>query len=200
MTLDGRIATRTRDSHWITGTQSRRWAHRNLRARVDAVIVGAGTVLADDPALTNRSRLRHQPLRVVVCGRRPLWPRAKVLCDGGPTLLAVPAQFRAPPGAQTVVAGRVWKVDLGHLMRALLERGVRRVLVEGGGELLGSFFDQGFVDQVAVFVAPRIVGGISAVQPVGGRGVARMEDALSLAHVREEKLGPDRLVEGYLVG
>jgi len=164
------------------------------------VIVGAGTVLADDPALTNRSRLRHQPLRVVVCGRRPLWPRAKVLCDGGPTLLAVPAQFRAPPGAQTVVAGRVWKVDLGHLMRALLERGVRRVLVEGGGELLGSFFDQGLVDQVAVFVAPRIVGGISAVQPVGGRGVARMEDALSLAHVREERLGPDRLVEGYLVG
>ena len=199
MTLDGRIASREGDSKWITGERARTWARRNLRARVDAILVGSGTVLADDPALTTRSR-GPQPLRVVVCGRRPLWPRAQVLRDGGPTLLAAPAQFRAPPGAEVLVAGRLWKVDLRQLLDGLHARGIRRVLVEGGGELLGSFFDAGLVDQVAVFVGPRVVGGISAIQAVGGRGRARMASALEVTEATRRTLGPDLLVEGYLAG
>jgi len=199
MTLDGRIASREGDSKWITTDRARTWARRNLRARVDAILVGSGTVLADDPALTVRSR-GPQPLRVVVCGRRRLWPRARILRDGGPTMIAAPSQFRAPPGADVLVAGRMWKVDVRLLLEGLHARGIRRVLVEGGGELLGSFFDAGLVDQVAAFVAPRIVGGISAVQAVGGRGRARMASALELREATRRSLGPDLLLEGYLDG
>ena len=198
MTLDGRIATRSGDSKWITAEKTRRWTHRHLRARVDAILVGAGTVLTDDPALTNRSGRGRQPLRVVVCGRRPLWPRSKVLRDGGPTLLAVPQQFRAPPDADVVVCGRLWKVDPHRLLSELFDRGLRRVLVEGGGELLGSMFDAGLVDQAAVFLGPRIVGGISAIQAVAGRGRARMEEALRLDHMAHHTIGPDQVIEGYV--
>ncbi|MHC4818697.1 MAG: bifunctional diaminohydroxyphosphoribosylaminopyrimidine deaminase/5-amino-6-(5-phosphoribosylamino)uracil reductase RibD, partial [Planctomycetota bacterium] len=193
MTLDGRIATRKGDSKWITSDETRRWTHLHLRARVDAILCGAGTVLTDDPALTNRSGRGRQPLRVVVCGRRPLWPKSKVLGDGGPTLLAVPQQFRVPPGAEAIVCGGLWKVDPTRLLRELYELGLRRVLVEGGGELLGSFFDAGLVDQVAVFLGPRIAGGISAVQAVAGRGAARMAEALELDHAvhhRAHRAGP----------
>ena len=198
MTLDGRIATRTGDSKWISSERSRRWAHKNLRARADAIIVGAGTVLTDNPALSNRSGSGGRPLRVVVCGRRPLRVRSRVLTDGGPTLLAVPAQYRAPKGTDVLVAGRAWRVDLRELLRRLHERGVHRVLVEGGGEILGSFFDAGLVDQAAVFVAPRVVGGVTAAQPVGGKGRAVMSGAFRLDRARETKLGPDRLFEGYV--
>jgi diaminohydroxyphosphoribosylaminopyrimidine deaminase/5-amino-6-(5-phosphoribosylamino)uracil reductase len=134
----------------------------------------------------------------VVCGRRPIWPRSKLLGDGGPTLLAVPQQFRPPPGAESIVCGGLWKVDPDRLLRELFNLGLRRVLVEGGGELLGSFFDSGLVDQAAVFLGPRIVGGISAVQAVAGRGCARMEEALELDHVMHHRIGPDQVIEGYV--
>jgi diaminohydroxyphosphoribosylaminopyrimidine deaminase/5-amino-6-(5-phosphoribosylamino)uracil reductase len=198
MTLDGRIATRGGDSKWVTGEKARRWSHANLRAAIDGIVAGAGTVLKDDPSLTNRSRVGGQPVRVVVCGRRLLWPRLKVLSDGGATLLAVPRQFRAPAGVESFEAGRAWRVDVRRLLRELHRRGMRRVLVEGGGELLGSFFDAGLVDQVAAFTAPKVVGGITAVQPVGGKGRARMEFAHDLTHVARTELGPDLLVEGYV--
>ena len=199
MTLDGRTATRTRDSKWITAKKTRKWAHKNLRAHVDAILVGAGTVLTDDPSLTNRAGRGRQPLRVVVCGRRALWPRAKVLKDGGPTLLAVPAQFRPPAGHEVEVCGRTWKVDVRWLLTKLHDRGIRRVLVEGGGELLGSLFDAGLVDQACVFLADRVVGGISAVQPVAGKGKARMDEAFALRHAVHHTIGPDHVVEGYVI-
>jgi len=198
MTADGRIATRGGDSKWVTAPRARQWAHRHLRSTVDAIMVGAGTLLADDPALTNRSGRGKQPLRVVVCGRRRLWPRLTLLADGGPTLLAAPGQFQAPPGAEVMVCGRAWRVDVRRMLKELHDRGVQRVLVEGGGELLGSLFDAGLVDQVAAFVSPRVVGGISAVQPVGGKGCARMADAFELADAGWTALGPDRVVEGYV--
>jgi diaminohydroxyphosphoribosylaminopyrimidine deaminase/5-amino-6-(5-phosphoribosylamino)uracil reductase len=135
---------------------------------------------------------------VVVCGRRPLWPQSHVLSDGGPTLLAVPQQFRVPPGAETLVCGGLWKVDPERLLGELYARGLRRVLLEGGGELLGTFFDAGVVDQVAVFLGPRIVGGISAVQAVAGRGCAGMSEALRLEHTAWHHLGPDQIIEGYV--
>ncbi|MFQ5844837.1 MAG: RibD family protein, partial [Planctomycetota bacterium] len=198
MTLDGRIATRSGDSGWVSSEESRRWAHRILRGRVDAIVVGAGTVRSDDPRLTNRSGRGGQPLRVVVCGRRPLPSRARLLCDGGATLLAAPARFRAPPGAEVLRAGRAGRVDLRRLLGSLYRRGLRRVLVEGGGELLGSLFDRDLVDQVAVFVAPRIVGGTGAVPAVGGRGRRRMRDAPQLCGAVSRRLGGDRVVEGLV--
>ena len=200
MTLDGRIATRTGDSHWISSPESRKWAHRNLRATIDAIVCGAGTVRTDDPSLTNRSGRGRQPLRVIACGRRALWPKTKVLRDGGKTLLAIPLQFRPPKGVEHVVCGRAWRVEPRRLLRTLHKRGVRRLMIEGGGELLGSFFDAGLVDQVAVFTAPKVVGGISAVQAVAGRGRAKMQDAFELKDAQWTAIGPDRLVEGYVSG
>ena len=139
-------------------------------------------------------------MRVIACGRRALWPKAKVLVDGGKTLLAIPQQFRPPEGVEYVVCGRAWRVEPRRLLRTLYKRGVRRLMIEGGGELLGSFFDAGLVDQVAVFTAPKIIGGISAVQAVAGKGRAKMQDAFELKDAQWIELGPDRLVEGYLAG
>lgn len=198
MTLDGRIAARGGDSKWVTGERARKWAHRNLRATIDAILVGSGTAMTDNPSLTNRSGRGKQPLRVIICGRRLLWPNLKTLKDGGPTLLAIPEQFRPPAGADTLVCGRAWRVDMRKLLGALHGRGIRRLLVEGGGELLGSMFDADLVDQVAAFVAPRVVGGISAVQAVGGKGKSMMSEALDVAGAQWTDLGPDRVIEGYV--
>jgi len=198
MTLDGRIASRSGDSRWITADKTRRWVHRHFRGRVDAILVGAGTIRADDPALTNRSGRGHQPLRVVVCGRRPLPPRAQVLRDGKPTLLAVPEHLRVSQKLESVVCGRSGRVDLVRLLRKLHARGMRRILVEGGGDILGGLFDRRCVDQVLVFLAPSIVGGVTAVAPVGGRGQARMEEAYRLDPVGHRTLGPDQVVEGHV--
>jgi diaminohydroxyphosphoribosylaminopyrimidine deaminase/5-amino-6-(5-phosphoribosylamino)uracil reductase len=197
MTLDGRIAARGGDSRWVTSEAARRWAHENLRAHADAIVVGAGTVRADDPALTNRTR-GPQPLRVVVCGRRPLPRRARVLGRG--TVLAVPAGFRAPAGTEAVACGRAGRVDPRRLLAALHARGIRRVLVEGGAGILGAFLDKGLVDQVAVFIAPKVVGGGGAVPAVAGRGGARMADALEVVEPQYHRFGGDLLLEGYLLG
>jgi len=198
MTLDGRIATRTSVSRWITGERARRWVHRELRSTVDAVVVGAGTIRADDPELSNRSGRGTTPLRVVVCGRRRLPSRARLLTDGGPTLLAAPERFRGPPDVETLTCGRTGRVDPRRMMRLLYKRGLRRVLVEGGAGLLGALFDRGLVDQVAAFTAPRIVGGMAAMAPVGGRGRARMEDAIELTDIAHGAFGDDRLIEGLV--
>ncbi|MHC4340813.1 MAG: bifunctional diaminohydroxyphosphoribosylaminopyrimidine deaminase/5-amino-6-(5-phosphoribosylamino)uracil reductase RibD [Planctomycetota bacterium] len=198
MTLDGRIATRTGDSGWITSPAARQWAHRNFRGRVDAILAGSGTVRVDDPALSNRSGRGRQPLRIVVCGRRPLHPRARILNDGGPTLVVAPDQFRWPKKAETLSCGRASRVELSRMMRKLHDRGIHRILVEGGGELLGSLFDLGLVDQVLVFVAPKIVGGISAVPAVAGRGKSAMDEALRLERAHHRLIGPDHVIEGYL--
>ncbi len=194
MTLDGKIAARGGDSKWVTSEAARRWAHENLRAHADAILVGAGTVRADDPALTNRAGGRR-PLRVVVCGQRPLPKGARVLGPG--TLLAVPRGFRAPKGTDAVVCG-ARRVDVRRLLAALHGKGVRRLLVEGGAGILGAFFDAGAVDQVAVFLAPRIVGGSGALAAVGGRGKSRMAAAAAIEEPLYHRIGGDLLVEGYL--
>jgi diaminohydroxyphosphoribosylaminopyrimidine deaminase/5-amino-6-(5-phosphoribosylamino)uracil reductase len=199
MTLDGRIASRAGQSRWITSPEARAFAHRELRGSVDAVVVGAGTVRADDPELTNRAARGRRPLRVVVCGRRPLPPRANVLSGPHPTLLALPEGVPAPRArAEVLRCGKGGRVDLRRLLAALHARGIGRILVEGGGELLGAFFDRDLVDQVCVFVAARVLGGAGAVSPVGGRGRARVADALPLEHATRREVGPDVVVEGYV--
>ncbi len=195
MTLDGKIAARGGDSKWVTSEEARRWAHRNLRAHADAILVGAGTVRADDPALTNRARGR-QPLRVIVCGRRPLPRGARVL--GPRTLLVVPKGFRVPPGTEAVVCGTGGRVDVRRALKALYARGIRRLLVEGGAGILGAFFDADAVDQVAAFLGRKIVGGAGGLAPVGGRGKPRMSSAPAIRDAIFHRFGGDLVVEGYL--
>ncbi|MBI4496996.1 MAG: bifunctional diaminohydroxyphosphoribosylaminopyrimidine deaminase/5-amino-6-(5-phosphoribosylamino)uracil reductase RibD [Chloroflexi bacterium] len=205
--LDGKVATRTGHSQWITGPAAREYAHR-VRARVDAILVGVNTVLADDPQLTARpgGRLvRRQPLRVVVDSRGRTPPQAQVLRGPGQALVAVTAQ--APPdrlralreaGAEVVVLPSDGdKVDVLALLRELGRREQASVLVEGGSTLLGSLFDRGLVDQVLAFFALLLIGGRDALPAVGGLGAATLAEALRLERVQVRRLGNDLLVSGW---
>jgi len=205
MSLDGKIATRRRDSRWVTGPQARAFAHR-LRFWSDAVMVGVNTVLADDPHLTARDEQDNvikAPLRVVVdsSGRTP--PGARVFQGPGKTLLAVarPGLGEKYPEAELAeLPAPGGRVDIEGLLSLLGKRGIIQVLVEGGGELLGSLFDRGLVDKVYAFIAPVIVGGRAAVPAVGGEGVETLAQASRLEGVHQEQLGEDLLVWGYLPG
>jgi riboflavin biosynthesis pyrimidine reductase len=119
---------------------------------------------------------------------------------GGGTLLAVPKGFRAPRGTESVVCGARGRVDVRRLLAALHARGVGRLLVEGGGAVLGAFFDAGVVDQVAVFLGQGIVGGVGGLTPVGGRGRPRMAGAPRITDPVFHRFGGDLLVEGYFAG
>ena len=212
MTLDGKIAARTGDSRWVTGAAARACVHR-LRAQVDAVMVGVGTVLADNPALTARpdefggEPAARQPLRIVVDsrGRTPL--EARVLDGSAPTLIATTAladperraAFKVRGAEVLVLPAADGRVDLKALLEELGRRQVAWVLAEGGSRLLGSLFDGGLVDRVLAFIAPKVIGGGEAPGPVGGGGRARMAEAVRLTDVEIERLGEDLLVSGYPV-
>ncbi len=198
MTLDGRIAAAGGDSRWISGDEARALIHERFRASVDAILIGAGTLRADDPALTNRSSRGGTPLRVVAAGRGPLPSRARIFRDGGPTLLALPAACRPPRGVAHLFCGSGGRVDLQALLRVLQSRGISRLLVEGGGALLGSLFDRRLVDQVAAVVSPKIIGGLHAPGPVGGRGGRRIGESLALTDRLVQAIGEDLLIEGLI--
>ncbi len=204
--LDGRIATRTGESQWITGEQARARG-RALRGEVDAILVGAGTVRADDPSLTARTPGCPDPVRVVLDGR------ARVSLDRRlvKTAHEVPTVVFAGPGApedairrleaagvdvESASADGDGRLDLGEVLGRLFSRGLLTVLVEGGAQVAGSFLDAGLVDRVAWFVAPMLIGGVDAAPALAGRGAVALADALVLRDVEVERLGPDLLVTG----
>ena len=208
MSLDGKIATHTGDSKWITGIPARNNVH-DIRRSSDAIAVGVNTVLRDDPQLTARDAdgkpLKRQPLRVIFDGTARTSPDARLLKEPGHTLIAVteaPAnrvQSLRDAGAEVLQLptshGR--NVDPGALMEELGKRGLLSLLVEGGGTLFGSLFDAHLVDKIAAFIAPVIIGGHDAPSAVGGTGIANMTESLRLERVRVERLGEDLLVIGY---
>lgn len=206
MTIDGRIATGAGESKWITSENSRAKAHQ-LRRFANAIVVGAETLIADDPALTARtgnSGEAHQPLRVVLdsTGRTPLGAKAYERTGKG----AVIATTEAAPqsrlaayqemGVETVAlpAGPQGRPDLHELLSALFARGVINVLIEGGGEVLGAFFDADLLDEVQLFMAPKLIGG--GRPAFAGDGVKRLNDAERFAFAPPEQLGPDILWRG----
>ena len=202
--LDGRIATASGESRWISGPEARRFVHE-LRNRVDAVMVGSGTALADDPALTCRLRGGRDPLRVVVDGHLRLSPRARMLRQRSKagTLIATtrpasPARARrlAQAGAEIVtVASAHGQVSLAALLRALAKRGVVSVLVEGGGELAAAALRARLVDRLLVVTAPILLGGDGRPM-LGGLRLGRLAAAPRLVDERVTRLGPDLLREG----
>ncbi len=207
MSLDGKIATTSGDSRWITGPESRRYVHE-LRAASDAILVGVNTVLADDPQLTARDEqgqaLPRQPLRVVLDSHARTPPTARMLREAGRTLIAV---ARPDPAAALALAGAGAEIEpapaddgtvaVGGLLQRLGQRQVTSVLVEGGGTVLGTLFDQRLVDKVVAFVAPIIIGGGRSPTPVAGAGVERIADALRLKDVRVRQFGQDVAIIGY---
>ena len=197
--LDGRIATRRGDSKWITDEACRRHAHRT-RAIVDAIIVGVGTVLADDPLLTCRLvRPRRAATRIVLDSHLRTPVKARIVRTARQVPTWIVCSNRAPAtraaaleraGCKIVrLAGRAGRPDLSRLLALLGECAMTRVLVEGGGRVLGSFFDAGLFDEVHAYVAPRLIGGTEAPGPLEGRGVARVRDAAELSVQRVARLG-----------
>jgi diaminohydroxyphosphoribosylaminopyrimidine deaminase/5-amino-6-(5-phosphoribosylamino)uracil reductase len=203
---DGRIATRTGESAWLTGEPARAWVHRQ-RSVNDAVLVGAKTARRDDPLLTVRQARGRDPLRVVVDSRARLPLRARMLREGDSKVIV--ATTAAAPGPRVRALERagaeVWRlparrgrVDLAALLRALAARGVLTVFCEGGATLAGALIEAGLADRLCLFYAPKIlVGGVPILS---GRGVARLERAWRLAEVRWRAIGDDWLLEGYLRG
>lgn len=208
LSLDGRLATRLRQSQWITGPESRQYAH-DLRAAHDVVMVGVGTVLADDPRLTARIEDAPRPrLRVVIDSalRTPADARLLgedagdvviVTTDGGPA--AARAALEAA-GARILVveADHVGRVDLRDALRKLTGLGVSTCLLEGGSALLTSAFDAGIIDRVVLFYAPMLIGGDDALPLWGGEGTAELGAAPRLRRPLYREFGPDRVIEGYL--
>ena len=210
MTLDGKIAARTGDSRWITAAAARERVHA-LRDQVDAILVGVGTVLADDPLLTTRidnhwRDVRH-PVRLVLDSRARTPLTARMLQPDVPgatlmlTTMAAPQNWREsipqPHQALVLPANAEGRVDLHTLLKELGQRDITSVLVEGGGEVIASFMEQGLVDKLLVWIGPKVVGGAGAPTPVGGAGAARMADATPFEFHRFEHVGSDLLLVAY---
>ena len=201
MTLDGKIATASSDSKWISGEASRAKVH-DLRGRVDAVIVGRGTVTADDPLLTARPPGPRVPARVVLSASGNLPEK----CQLRDTAHEVPLIVFTAAGNETKLTG--WGeviplpasdngLSLGAVLDELGRRRMTNVLVEGGAGVLGSFLDAGYGDEFHVFVAPKLVGGDKALSPVGGRGVKRMAGAMRLVEFTPAMSGEDVYLHGF---
>jgi diaminohydroxyphosphoribosylaminopyrimidine deaminase/5-amino-6-(5-phosphoribosylamino)uracil reductase len=198
MSLDGKIATRTGESRWITGDEARAHAHR-LRHVHDAILVGVNTVVADDPELTARieGEDSRQPLRVVLDSNLKIRQAARVV--GVNTLIATTKSGRV--GAAEVLrlpAAADGRVSLPALLDELGKRGMLSLLVEGGAEVHASFFAAGLVDNVHAYVAPRLIGGRAAPGPLAGEGVEHLAASTHLRVMDFVRLGDDLLITGYV--
>jgi diaminohydroxyphosphoribosylaminopyrimidine deaminase / 5-amino-6-(5-phosphoribosylamino)uracil reductase len=200
--LDGKIATRTGDSRWVTGEESRARVHE-LRHAYDAILVGAGTVMKDDPLLTDRSGLpRRRPLvRVVLDDKVQLSTDSKLATTAGeaPVLVFGRAENRDLMNRGVEIVN-LDPINLLPVLETLGRRSIQSVLVEGGASIAGAFIDAGVVNKVSAFIAPKIIGGSKAPAAVAGNGVERMIDALELERVELRQHGRDIEVTGYPAG
>lgn len=202
MTLDGKIATTTGHSAWITSTDARHFVHQ-LRAACDAVIVGGNTVRLDNPKLTSHQTFAHNPLRVVMSRTLDLPIDAHLWQTADAPTLVLTEVGSSPDMQQLLVEKKVEVVELTLLtpataMAYLYDRGLLSVLWECGGILAASAIASGGVQKVLAFIAPKIVGGSTAPSPVGDLGLATMTEALALERVTWRAVGSDCLIEGYL--
>lgn len=209
MTLDGKLATVTGDSKWITNEQSRQYVHE-LRHRVSGIMVGIGTVLTDNPELTTRLKGGEgvDPVRIIVDTTAKISLAAKVLnlASKAKTIIATTEKADKErlkditnKGADIIVTPlKNNKVDLDYLMRQLGQKGIDSVLLEGGAALNFSALKEGIVDKVVMFIAPKIIGGSSAKTPVGGEGVSYMKDAMLLDDIQVLRFQEDIMIEGYI--
>ncbi|MEX0613028.1 MAG: bifunctional diaminohydroxyphosphoribosylaminopyrimidine deaminase/5-amino-6-(5-phosphoribosylamino)uracil reductase RibD [Pirellulales bacterium] len=209
MTLDGKLATRTGDSQWISSEASRAVVHQ-LRGRVDAVMIGSGTARLDNPLLTarpiDRTELKRIATRIVVDSAGSLALESRLVQTAADVPVLVAASDRAPTeagnrltgsGVEVVpCAGSTHQERVDALLAELGRRRMTNVLVEGGSRLLGTLFDMRAIDEVHVFTAPKLAGGEAAPSPLAGAGVNRLADALRLADITIEELDGDVYIHG----
>lgn len=216
MSLDGRIATSTGESKWITSDKARRSARR-LRSEFDAIMAGSNTVLRDDPSLDPCPKrkgevrplgMEPEPARpgykkIIIDRKLRISPRARLFRGGSGVIIAAsgrnsPARMNRFGKNVTILLVREKNsyLDLKDLMRKLAGLGITSIFVEGGGELIGSLFDEGLVDKVMFFISPKIIGGRDSVSVVMGDGVRSVANAYKVANLSVRKIGRDLLVEG----
>jgi diaminohydroxyphosphoribosylaminopyrimidine deaminase/5-amino-6-(5-phosphoribosylamino)uracil reductase len=201
MTLDGKICTRAGDSKWISGDAARSRVHQ-LRGRMDAIVAGIGTVLADDPLLTARPPGPRTPTRIILdsCGRLPPNSRLAQTATQAPLLIATLDTTRPPglPGTEVLALPAVdGRPSVAALLDELGRRRMTNVLIEGGSEVLGSFRDAGAIDEAHIFIAPLLVGGTEAKGPVGGQGIDRLADGVCMDEWEMERIGDDLYWHGW---
>jgi diaminohydroxyphosphoribosylaminopyrimidine deaminase/5-amino-6-(5-phosphoribosylamino)uracil reductase len=208
--LDGKIATRTMDSKWITSEASRGYGYA-LRSEMDAVLVGVNTIIRDNPILT--SRRNKSPIKIVLDSYLRVPENANIFSRKSPALNIVAILRKtlkhkntmkkiARLGKKSVLViacpGKNNRIDLKWLLRELAELEISRLLVEGGGDTISGFIEQGLADRALFFIAPNIIGGRNAVTSVEGKGIERISQAVGLKNVKVELLDKDILVTGEL--
>ncbi len=204
--LDGKIATRTGDSKWITSDKSRAYAHR-LRSNYDAIMVGVNTILRDNPRL-DAWFSRKELIKILVDSQLSTSEEANIFSRNSSVIIVT---LPVKPGQETEnrkilsqkakileVKEKSGQINLKDMMKKLAQLGITNIIVEGGGTLIGGLFDEGLVDKVLFFISPKIIGGKDAVTSVMGRGPARIDKAVKLKEVQLRKIGEDFLIEGYV--
>lgn len=208
--LDGKIATKNRDSKWITSEESRRYVYR-LREEADAVLVGVNTVIKDNPILT--SRTKRSPLKIILDADFKVPENARIFSRSSPALSIV-AILKTSLGKKSSskkikrlnkkgvlvipLPGERDRINLNRLLKELAEFEVAHLLVEGGGDTAAGFLENRLVDRVLFFIAPKIIGGRDAISSVEGEGVTKVNKAIGLKNIVIERKGEDLLVRGDL--
>jgi diaminohydroxyphosphoribosylaminopyrimidine deaminase/5-amino-6-(5-phosphoribosylamino)uracil reductase len=182
--LDGKIATKTGDSKWISSEDSRRYVHW-LRSRADAVMVGANTAVRDDPLLLSKLSKDRQPARIIIDGdsKIPAALRIFSISDKSPVMLA------------SSILGGNKRADLIRLLEILAQKGIMHILVEGGGELISSLIEKDLVDRMIIFIAPKVIGGRHAITSVEGSGVTRVKNAFNFKIKNIRRFRKDIMIE-----
>jgi diaminohydroxyphosphoribosylaminopyrimidine deaminase/5-amino-6-(5-phosphoribosylamino)uracil reductase len=204
--LDGKIATKTGDSKWITSDRSRGYAHR-LRSDYDAIMVGVNTILRDNPKLDAWFSDR-QPIKVILDSQLSTHSQAQVFSRNAEVIIVT---LPISPGQETEnrrilsekakileVKGKAGQINLKDMMNKLAQAGITNILVEGGGMLIGSLFDEGLVDRVLFFISPKVIGGKDAISSVMGEGIARIDKAIKIRDIKVRRFTEDILIEGYV--
>lgn len=208
MTLDGKIATVTKESHWISGEESGKFIHE-MRQQLNAIMVGINTIVIDDPLLNTRraGKRNRNPLKVIVdtTARIPLESRVLV---NDPQLAIIATTSKAENsklkqlermGTHVLICPlKNGGVDLSFLVNSLGKMGIDSILLEGGSTLAFSALQEGVVDKVVSIIAPKIVGGAKAKSPVGGAGIEKLKDAINVQDISVKKIGRDIVIQGYL--
>jgi len=201
ISLDGKLATHAHQSKWITGAAARKHVHR-MRAECDAIMVGSGTLREDNPSLTVRdARLRGcPPLRVVMARDTPKFSQEyQILSDEAPSCLYVQQSNKHNKYWQAAGVDVVQVNDLQAALKDLAGRGCLQILVEGGGKLHASLFEQKLANELLLYQAPVLIGGVDAVNLWHGLGIADMSEAVHLVDVKRKKLGEDMMIRGCLI-
>ena len=206
MTLDGKIATKTGDSKWISGSESREIVHR-LRDQVDAILVGSGTVLSDNPRLTTRlPDGGTDPTRIILDSDLDIPLEANVINQESDAATIIVTTNHAEQskkeelisrGVKILELGTTRKIDLKTLLKELAHEEITSLLVEGGSEINSSFWEAELVDKIYYFIAPKIIGGTESVPVVGGSGVKEVKNGIKIIDKEIKQVGEDLLIVGY---